>query len=1084
MIRYVIFLWLLTSPVYSQMNPANLTHYRETDGNNIYDVITDQYGFIWMATGNGLIRFDGHEFTRFYHDPNDSTSISQILIYSILEDRNGRIWIGCVDDINVYDPKSGGFKSYNFKSLIGVAEEDIPVVTTITQNSNGTLYFGVVSGYGAPLAKALLSYDEEADSIFIVPDLLEAEVKGIFSSTSDPYGNSYFAGSRTLFRIDPAGKIEPLTPPPFYNTEPNPEPVIHRDDEGTIWMSFEKSLVHAYDPKTDTYEEYRFKDETFILDIQTDSKNRIWLATDKGLLLFDGSSESENYLLQESIINSVSFDSFGTIWLGTYSNGLMKYEEKSYFRSFRGTLNDQSDITPGWVSAFYEHTDGNVWFTSSGFGGQSGLDKLEPETGNVSSYPYSSLLDSLYAVFDVDFGSDNSLILSSASGLFELDLKSMRLKKMDSPGIPDSIRVIFRYHVDRLGTEWIGTAFGLFERRSGQTQFKHHDLSKLVSGSPISNEVIQIVESELHGIWLLTNFGLFSVDPVTNQFTRHGHKQQAGDVFISQDMNSIYDQGNGTVWVGTWQGGLSRYRPETGEIQNYTRSDGLPSMGIQYILHDQNRDELWLSTFEGISKFDMSSEEFINYTTDDGIHSQLFADGAGLITKNGEIFFGGSGGVTFFRPEDITQNSMPPIVSLTGMSVLNQPFQFENGIQHTERVQLNHHQNTFSIGFAAIHFSNPGRNKVRYKLENHDIDWHESRNQRSAYYSGLAPGTYTFKVIAANSNGVWNMEGASIEITILPPWWRTWWAYGFYGIFFIGAVFALDRSQRERILRKERERAREKELVQAKEIETAYENLKAAQDQLIQQEKLASLGQLTAGIAHEIKNPLNFVNNFASVSVELVSEAKDEVDRMASIFNIQPSTLRETLGDIDQNLQKIVEHGTRADGIVKSMLMHSRGGTGKKEPTDLNSLVKEYANLSYHGMRAGKNPIDANILLELDESIGNIPLIAEDFSRVILNICNNGFDALRESATHEAKGLVLRTKRSSSSVTIEIEDNGPGIPADIKDKILQPFFTTKRGTQGTGLGLSITQDIIKAHGGLMEIESEPGRTVFRIKLMG
>jgi signal transduction histidine kinase len=308
--------------------------------------------------------------------------------------------------------------------------------------------------------------------------------------------------------------------------------------------------------------------------------------------------------------------------------------------------------------------------------------------------------------------------------------------------------------------------------------------------------------------------------------------------------------------------------------------------------------------------------------------------------------------------------------------------------------------------------------------------------------------------------------------------------------------------------------------------EDALTELKATQSQLIQQEKLASLGQLTAGIAHEIKNPLNFVNNFSNVSLEMIDEALEELlkeERRKKKEEGDPDLdlVLEILSDIKINLTKIHEHGSRADGIVKSMLQHSRGGSGKMEPTDLNALVKEFANLAYHGMRAGKDPIEAEVTIDLDDSIGQVPLVYEDFSRVILNICSNAFDAMRGSGigdqgsatTPKASNFInsgavipegpslkvtggavipnevrdrpqvtggghshlqVRTRRSGDRIVIEIEDNGPGIPDDIKDKILQPFFTTKKGTQGTGLGLSITHDIVKAHGGALSINSELG----------
>jgi len=262
------------------------------------------------------------------------------------------------------------------------------------------------------------------------------------------------------------------------------------------------------------------------------------------------------------------------------------------------------------------------------------------------------------------------------------------------------------------------------------------------------------------------------------------------------------------------------------------------------------------------------------------------------------------------------------------------------------------------------------------------------------------------------------------------------------------------------------------------ELRDSLENLRATQEQLVQQEKLASLGQLTAGIAHEIKNPLNFVNNFSDVSLEMVDEALDELKKISGKGDAAAAAA--ILAEIKSNLAKIHEHGSRADGIVKSMLQHSRGGSGKMEPTDLNALIREYVNLSFHGMRAAKDPINVEIDLQLDEDLGQVPLIVEDFSRVILNLCNNAFDAMREKIDSESTNqnvkylpkLTVSAKFRNGAVIVEIEDNGPGIPDEIKDKILQPFFTTKKGTQGTGLGLSITNDIIKAHGGDLQIQTK------------
>jgi signal transduction histidine kinase len=263
-------------------------------------------------------------------------------------------------------------------------------------------------------------------------------------------------------------------------------------------------------------------------------------------------------------------------------------------------------------------------------------------------------------------------------------------------------------------------------------------------------------------------------------------------------------------------------------------------------------------------------------------------------------------------------------------------------------------------------------------------------------------------------------------------------------------------------------------------IEEAYAELKSTQAQLIQSEKMASLGELTAGIAHEIQNPLNFVNNFSEVNKELIEELKSQKSKL----KIEEQD--EILNDIDVNLEKILHHGKRADAIVKGMLQHSRASTGKKEPTDINALADEYLRLSYHGMRAKDKSFNAEIKTDFDNSIGKINLVPQDIGRVLLNLFNNAFYAVIEKSKNPEGLQNLRgleayqptvsvcTKKVDSKVEIHVKDNGTGIPQKVVDKIFQPFFTTKPTGQGTGLGLSLSYDIIKAHGGELKVESKEG----------
>ena len=302
-----------------------------------------------------------------------------------------------------------------------------------------------------------------------------------------------------------------------------------------------------------------------------------------------------------------------------------------------------------------------------------------------------------------------------------------------------------------------------------------------------------------------------------------------------------------------------------------------------------------------------------------------------------------------------------------------------------------------------------------------------------------------------------------------------------YGLLFMGAIIAIHRYQRQKVIAAERARAEKKELAQAREIEKAYHQLKETQAQLIQQEKMASLGELTAGIAHEIQNPLNFVNNFSEVNKELLAEMKDEMDKG------HLDAARSIANDVIDNEGKINHHGQRADAIVKGMLQHSRVSTGQKEPTDINALCDEYLRLSYHGLRAKDKSFNATIETDFDNSIGKINIIPQDIGRVVLNLINNAFYAVSEKqkqniSTYEPI-VSVNTKKLVNNVEIRVSDNGNGIPNKVLDKIFQPFFTTKPTGAGTGLGLSLSYDIVKAHGGEIKVETKEGEgSEFTIEL--
>ena len=319
-------------------------------------------------------------------------------------------------------------------------------------------------------------------------------------------------------------------------------------------------------------------------------------------------------------------------------------------------------------------------------------------------------------------------------------------------------------------------------------------------------------------------------------------------------------------------------------------------------------------------------------------------------------------------------------------------------IEQATEIRLEHNQNIFSIDFAAIHYADPENNILQYMLEGYETEWRNVEQLKTAYYFNVPPGHYTFRVKGSSSYGL--LSEKAIKISILPPWWQTWWAYTVYAVLFIGAVWAFIKwrtgaLQKEKIVLEKRVAERTTELKEEKEIvESTLAELKSTQAQLIQSEKMASLGELTSGIAHEIKNPLNFINNFSEINIELISEIEEE-----QIPDLSENNLARMISDIKtlkKNSEKINSHGKRIDGIVKGMLQHSRLANLVKEPVDVNALCEESLKLAYHGFKAKEKTFNASFEKQFDPDLPKIMVVPQDFGRVMLNLFNNAFYTVNE----------------------------------------------------------------------------------------
>ncbi|NGP77379.1 hypothetical protein G3570_12090 [Balneolaceae bacterium YR4-1] len=1115
-------------------------------------ILQDSFGYMWIATQGGLHRYNGYEFEIYSSVPFDTTSLSVSGTNALEEASNGDIWVGTIGGgLNRFNRKNQTFSNFvndpsDSTTIVSNSIEDIYLATNgdlwVASSING------VSRLPADSTDYFVRYQHDPDD----SNSLSSNI--ITQITGDAAGNIWIGTREGINRINPkTGEInrylEPLEDSSYVSFIVSSQ--YHPPESSEIvWLATGNGFVKL-NSATGDYTRY-MPDKTGemgqatieLADISPDPENPsiLWaVGYNTGLVRFDTRTKEFIFYQHDpgnsnSIINNtatnITADRTGNLWIGHTTDGISQFTPSSAnFLHLRHDPQDPQSLGPNSAWGLYEDQNQTLW-AGTGNSAEFYLNRIDLETGTVTRYEHDpdnpqSITDR--ETFAITEDSSGRFWVGTSRGLNLFDRQTGTATRFLRRPVGENLASNFIASIVQKAKSknefWVGTYSGLklFNVENGSFT----DVP--IRGENFNNPPIFYLFYDLEGsLWAGSLEGLIQVDPENGDHTIYRYDPSDTNSLSSNSILVITQRDNepGILWVGTADGGLNRLDIGSGEVTHFTTNDGLPNNAIYGILEDDNRT-LWISTNRGISNFYPDENSFRNYGLEDGLiqleHSQFaFAKGA-----NGILYFGHKDGITAFKPENLSTNTIPPQVVISDFRLFNETVlpgpdePFDEQIEKESEITIDYDQSEVAFEYVGLHYSNPSKNQYKYQLVGFDEHWVDAGNRRLATYTNLAPGEYTFNVLASNADGAWNEEGASVTLTILPPWYQTWWAYGLYGLMFISGIFAVDRLQRRRLIARERERAKERELEQEKkysrELQDAYsdledsiEKLTAAQDQLIQQEKLASLGQLTAGIAHEIKNPLNFVNNFSDLSLEMIDELIDEMKG----GKLEEAEL--LAKDISRNLSKIHDHGSRADRIVKSMLEHSRGGSGEMAPTPLNPLIKEYVNLAFHGMRARKNPINVDIVLDLDENVGEVEMLGEDFSRVILNLCNNAFDAMREKLSEkshvknkkspslevgssEESGsqqselgddssndyeprLTARTRQKGSNVIIEIEDNGPGIPEEMKDKILQPFFTTKKGNQGTGLGLSITNDIIKAHGGSLDIESEPGKTVFIITI--
>ncbi len=1041
------------------------------------NIVIDDDGYLWLYPRQFPGAFSSERYpvirldikTRRQEQFPDSTTAMVI-------SKTGRVWLAVKKGLAYFDRSTG--KLSNAFSPFPVSDKQYIANLYEAPSEPGILWFTIVDKQGKPLG--LYSFDTVAR--LFKKFTADPHVPGAIASTiihtifEDDRRRLWFGTVNGLSLFDRAnGKFSNYTPPkPLSNLKENPVTNIAEQADGKLWLATfqypnNSNGLYLFDPSNGGFTRY---------------------AHDK----------RKPYSLNVNRVTYPMVDRAGTLWAGMAWGGVDRVNGlRSQFNAYLPG-GDKTGYPAGGATGVALAPDDYCWFSSS-----EGLIRWKPGTEVFErvSLPSYVKKDNLTV-----YAADRSGLIWCGSGnvsLFTYDPKTRDVDTLRCPGKWEAT-LIMNVYQDHAGIVWIGTlGYGLYSFDKQSRRFTAYPYEKNKPGARYrgksldNGEVLSINEDRQHVLWAGTNLG----GP-----NRYNKKDGTFTSFFDRAkglacVNDIREDKAGRFWVGTYESGLFLFDRKTGRVKQFTQQDGLlddDAAGIQ----EDEQGNLWLSCQRGFTRFNPVYNTFTRYTAANALPFALGQARLNLFikTRDNELIFFSRNGIVAFYPDKLSKNLYPPQVQIETLEH-NDPQSKDDtttteGLYGKQQVELPHNQNRISFNYVALHFENPSQNQYAYQLVGYDKNWVQAGTQRSVSYTNLSPASYTFRVKASNSDGLWNEKGASIIVVIRPPWWETWWALTLFVLALIGVVWAIVYYRSRSLLRakhllEQKVQLRTKEVLEQKEeIETQRDNLahtlgelQTTQSQLVQREKMASLGELTAGIAHEIQNPLNFVNNFSEINTELIDELQEEIDKGAY------EEAKALAVDIRENEQKIKQHGKRADFIVKGMLQHSRISTGEKQLTNINVLADEFFKLSYHGLRAKDKNFNAELVTNFDPDLPPVNIVQQDIGRVLLNLFNNAFYAVAQKAKTADPGYkptveVTTFVSPSGSWGASVRDNGNGIPEAIKDKIMQPFFTTKPTGEGTGLGLSLSYDIVvKGHGGTINIESKEGEgSAFTITLPG
>jgi len=1122
----------------SNISFQNLTVEHGLASHQVRAIAKDQKGFIWVGTADGLQRYDGYEF-RTFHPSKDRSLLGSDVIRALFVDKKGTLWIGTQGG-GLKRFQNGKFDSFQHdpKNSSSISSNDIEV---ITEDLDGNIWIGTRNA-------GLCRFQNEKFTTFQYnpQDSTSLSHNAIFSLLIDQKGvlwiGTYGGGLNrknaddtfTHFRHNPAN---PKTISGDYIM------ALSEDRTGTLWIGTWQQGLNKF--KNGQFQHINPKNSNLnnpsIMSILEDQNGGIWIGTWGGGInkfengqftafehrSYDSRSPCGNY------IETIFEDKQGTLWIGTFAGGVSRMRQ-SPFTIFE-TTDDENSLTHEHISGIHKTEDGTLWLGSLG----GGLHRYQ----NGQMTHFQDTTNSWgNAIWCISSDKKGNLWLGTESGLIKF--KNGIFQKTS---ISEDMKV-YAFHTDPEKNIYFGTQDGVIHK------IENEQITTIFIPNSNSNQekhyhpIFAIFKDSKNRIWVgrHENGGLQLIENGRSKIFTFDPKNPTS--IPTNNLWSIFEDTQQQIWVGSIAG-LSRY-DENGGFETYTKKDGLPHAAVQGIESDKHGN-LWVSTTDGLIRFTPQTQQVMHLTTQNGLPSNVFTRGSTFRDASGKLYFGTNHGLVLFHPDSLQFSGNKSCIFLVDFQVFNESVldqnRFGKPIEEVKKIEIQTAENVFTFGFASLDFANPNRT-YQYYLEGFEKDFNPSTRRRFVTYTNIPSGNYTFRVRSSK-----NVEELALRVQVHPPFIETatfkilllFLICGVPIIYYYYHLYDIKKNNQklEKLVQeqtaeanKEREIAQKKaqelqeaneeltslteelrqnseelsvinrqftrterklqgmlrkEKQQLKVLRTTHESLKSTQGQLVQSEKMASLGVLTAGIAHEINNPVNFIFAGTEALQTHIEELLEVFEKYTELDDIStqdfPTKIQEIydlkeeieleedfaedtlslLGDVRTGAVRITE-------IVKGLRTFSRLD---EDVFKMVSLIESIDSTLVILRNKYKNRIE--IIKNYASDIPKIECYPGKLNQVFMNLLANAIQAIED----EGKIYITTQLHQEHHVRISIRDTGKGIPEQVKNRIFEPFFTTKEVGEGTGLGLSISHGIIEKHKGKISVESEEGEgTEFTIIL--